>query len=238
MSKRGKKYLEKVKDLDLQKRYSPVQAIKLVKEMKYVDFDESVELHFNLGINPRHADQQLRGMLVLPHGTGKKIRIAVVTEGEKLLESKDAGADEVGGEDLIEKIKGGWFDFDLLLASPNVMSKLGKLGKLLGSKGLMPNPKSGTVTQDLGKAIKDFKAGKIEYRNDKTGIIHVIFGKVSFSEEQLLENFETIFDILLKAKPTKSKGVYMKSISVSSSMGPGVFVEPLKIRWKDIEQNG
>jgi large subunit ribosomal protein L1 len=234
MRKRGIQYLEKIKNKDDLALYSPNEAIAKVKEMSYVKFDETLEIHFRLGINPRHAEEQIRGTLVLPHGTGKKIRIAVITEGEVVKAAEEAGADFVGGDDLIDKIKGGWFDFDLLLATPNMMSKVGRLGKLLGAKGLMPNPKSGTVTNDVAKAVSDFKAGKIEYRNDKTGIVHLVLGKLSFTDEQLKENFETVYTTLLKAKPSKAKGLYMKSVSMSSAMGPGVYVESQKMKWKDM----
>ncbi|MFC1771255.1 50S ribosomal protein L1 [Candidatus Margulisiibacteriota bacterium] len=233
MKKRGIQYLEKSKTRDSIKLYNPTEAIKLMKEMKFAKFDETVEVHFRLGINPRHAEEQLRGTLVLPHGSGKKVVVAVIAEGEAILEAKEAGADFVGGDDLIEKIQSGWFDFDILVATPNVMSKVGRLGKLLGGKGLMPNPKSGTVTPNIAKAVQDFKAGKINYRNDKTGILHVLFGKMSFTEDQLKDNFETIYSTIEKVKPSKSKGVYLKSISISSTMGPGIFVEPQKLKWKE-----
>ncbi|MCP4049748.1 MAG: 50S ribosomal protein L1 [bacterium] len=232
---RGKKYKEQVKLVDSQKKYMPNEAISLVKKMKYAGFDESVEVHFNLGIDPRHADQQLRGTLLLPHGTGKKIKILVIAKDAKIKEAEDAGADYAGSDEMIEKIQGGWFGFDLIIAAPDMMSKVGKLGRLLGSKGLMPSPKSGTVTQDIGKAVSEFKGGKLEYRNDKTGIVHLVIGKLSFQEEQLLDNFNTVYDTLMKIKPTKAKGLYMKSISVNSSMGPGVFVEQMKNKWKDFD---
>jgi large subunit ribosomal protein L1 len=231
--KRGKLYLEKAKNLDRQKLYTPSEAIKLSKELKYAKFDETVELHFNLGIDPRHADQQIRGTLSLPHGTGKTIRIAVIAQGEKLIEAKDAGADFVGAEDIIEKIQGGWFDFDLLIATPDMMSKVGKIGRLLGPKGLMPSPKSGTVTADITNSVKEFKAGKIEYRNDKTGIIHLPIGKMSFDDASLMDNYQAVYDVILKAKPAKSKGIYMRSITICSTMGMGIKIEPLKTRWKE-----
>jgi large subunit ribosomal protein L1 len=231
--KRGKQYLEKAKTYDRHNLYSPTEAIKLAKELKYVKFDETVEVHFNLGIDPRHADQQIRGTLSLPHGTGKTIRIAVIAQGEKLIEAKEAGADFVGAEDIIEKIQGGWFDFDLLIATPDMMSKVGKIGRLLGPKGLMPSPKSGTVTADIVNSVKEFKAGKIEYRNDKTGIIHLPIGKMSFEDNNLMDNYQAVYDVILKAKPAKSKGVYMRSITMCSTMGMGIKIEPLRTRWKE-----
>lgn len=229
--RRGKKYLEKQKVVDRETLYQPQDAFKLVKDTSYVNFDESVEVHFNLGIDPRHADQQLRGTLSLPHGIGKAVRVAVVTQGDAIEQAIQAGADHVGFEDLIDKIKGGWLDFDVLIASPNVMSKLGQLGRILGSKGLMPNPKSGTVTPKVAEAVKDFKSGRVEYRNDKYGIIHLVIGKKSFEEKKLIENFNLVYNTLQKIKPAKAKGVYFKSISVSLSMGPGIFLEPSESKW-------
>jgi large subunit ribosomal protein L1 len=231
--KKGKKYTEKRKVLDKNIIYSPQQALNLIKENAVAKFDETIEVHFNLGIDPRHADQQIRGTLVLPHGTGKKIRLAVITTPERVKEAEEAGADYVGADELVEKIEKGWFDFDLLIASPDMMSKVGKLGRLLGAKGLMPNPKSGTVTPQIAQAVKEFKSGKIEYRNDKSGIIHLVVGKASFALDQIKENFLEIYERILKAKPAKAKGNYMKSISVSTSMGPGIFIEPQKIKWKE-----
>jgi large subunit ribosomal protein L1 len=213
--------------------YSPNEAIKLVRQTAFAKFDETVEVHFNLGIDPRHADQQLRGTLSLPHGTGKTVRIAVIAQGEKLIEAKDAGADFVGADDLIEKIGTGWFEFDLLIATPDMMAKVGKIGRMLGPKGLMPNPKSGTVTADIKSAVTEFKAGKIEYRNDKTGLIHAPIGKLSFSDEALRENYLAIYDVILKAKPSKSKGVYLRSITLCSTMGMGLKIEPMKTKWKE-----
>lgn len=231
--KRSKAYQEKVKLVNREEKYSPSDAVRLVKETATAKFDETIEVHFNLGIDPRHADQQLRGTLVLPHGTGKSVRVAVITQGEKVQDAKDAGADFVGGEELIEKIQGGWLDFDLIIASPDMMSKLGKLARVLGPKGLMPNPKSGTVSNDISAAVGEFKKGKVEYRNDKTGIVHLGIGKKSFSDKALEENFETVYDTIVKIKPTKSKGIYLKSIVMASTMGPGVAIEPLKLKWKD-----
>ncbi|RAP37671.1 50S ribosomal protein L1 [Candidatus Marinamargulisbacteria bacterium SCGC AAA071-K20] len=229
--KKGKKYIEKAKLINRESLLNPNQAFALAKETSYASFDESVEVHFRLGIDPRHSDQQLRGTLVLPNGTGKTTRVAVITQGENEAAAKKAGADDVGGEDLVAKIKGGWFDFDILIASPDMMSKVGQLGKVLGAKGLMPNPKSGTVTPDIENAVKEFKAGKIEYRNDKYGIIHLSIGKKSFEKEMLIKNFELVYNTLHKIKPAKTKGTYIKSISVSTSMGPGIFIDPSDVRW-------
>lgn len=233
MKTRGKKYNEMQKIVDREKRYTPNEALKIYKEWQGRKFDETVEAHFNLGIDPRHADQQIRGTLVLPHGTGKTLRVVVITQGEKLSEAKAAGADVVGAEDVMERIQGGWFDFDLIIATPDMMSKLGKLGRILGTKGLMPSPKSGTVTLDIAKAVKEFKSGKIEYRNDKNSIVHAIIGKSSFTEKQLLENFETLCDTIVKIKPSKSKGIYLKSVSLCGTMSPGIFIDTLKLKGKD-----
>ncbi|MBT7088236.1 50S ribosomal protein L1 [bacterium] len=229
--KRGKKYLQKIENIDLQKTFSPKEAIKLVKELAYAEFDESLDLCFNLGIDPRHADQQVRGTLSLPYGTGKKLKIVVITSPEKVADAKEAGADEAGSEELVAKIAGGWFDFDLVIASPEMMPKIGKVGRFLGQKGLMPSPKNGTVTTDLVKTVQEFKKGKVEYRNDKGALVHMQIGKKSFAEDHLLENFNVVYDAVLKAKPSASKGVYFKSIVMSSSMGPGVHLEVVKDKW-------
>jgi large subunit ribosomal protein L1 len=231
--KRGKKYIEKAALVNRETLYAPAAAIKLVKEAQVAKFDETVEIHFKLGIDPRHADQQIRGTVALPNGTGKTIKIVAITKPENIKAVEEAGADYAGSEDIIEKIQGGWFDYDLVIASPDMMAKVGRLGKQLGAKGLMPSPKSGTVTPDVVNAIKEFKSGKIEYRNDKTGIIHTIIGKLSFDEAKLKENFDVIYDVIAKAKPSKSKGVYIQSISISATMGPGVFVEPSQTKWKE-----
>jgi len=228
---RTKKYNEKSKLLELNKVYSPSEAISLVKKMATAKFNETFEAHFSLGIDPRHADQQLRGTVQLPHGLGKEIRVAVVAQGEKLMQAKDAGADEVGGDDLIDKIQKGWMNFDVLISTPDMMPKLGKLGKILGAKGLMPNPKTGTVTSDINTSVRDFKSGKLEYRNDKFGVMHVQLGKNSFSESQLLDHFILFYDLFQRIKPSKSKGLYFKSISVSSTMSPGVNVETVRTKW-------
>ena len=228
---RGKKYtnaLEKVQDVD----YSPLDAINLVKEIKFSKYDETLEVHYNLGIDPRHADQQIRSTISLPHGTGKSVKILVLTDSAQEDVAKKAGADYVGAEDLLEKIKNGWFDFDLIIATPNMMPKIGKYGKILGSKGLMPNPKSGTVTTNLAETVKEFKQGKVEYRNDKYGIVHMVLGKLSFDTEKLLENFNAFHQVIEKAKPSKAKGVYLKSISISGSNTPGVSLETNSQKWK------
>ncbi len=222
MSKRGKRYSESLKSVDRMKLYEPREAIQLVLETATANFDETIELSAKLGVNPRHAEQQVRGTVVLPHGTGKSVKVLVFAKGEKVKEAEEAGADYVGGEDLATKIQGGWLDFDTAVATPDMMGTVGKLGKILGPKGLMPNPKTGTVTFDVAKAIKDIKAGKIEYRVDKTGIVHVPIGKKSFGEDKIAENFKTIMDALVKAKPAAAKGQYLKSVVLSSTMGPGV----------------
>lgn len=236
MSQRGhgKQYVAGAKQIDRAKRYAPKEALALIKETAFAKFDEAIELHFNLGIDPRQADQQIRGTLQLPFGTGKTIRIVVITQGEKLIEAKEAGADEVGGDDLIERIQGGWLDFDLIIATPDMMGKVGRLGRILGARGIMPNPKAGTVTADLRKAIQEFKAGKVEYRNDKSGLIHLAIGRKSFDVEKLYQNFEMVYDTIVRIKPSKAKGVYLRSISLSSTMGPGVFIETQSVKWKEV----
>ena len=230
---RGRKYIESASKVSRTTLHRPKAALDLIKGLAFAKFDETVEVHFNLGIDPRHADQQLRGTLVLPHGTGKSIRVAVVAQGDKAKDAQKAGADVVGAEDLIEKIQEGWLEFDILIATPDMMSKIGRLGKMLGTKGLMPNPKSGTVTTEIEKTVREFKSGKLEYRNDKAGIIHLGIGKVSFTKENLVDNFMMVYDTLLKVKPSKAKGVYLKTISLSSSQGVGIFIEPLKVKWEE-----
>jgi large subunit ribosomal protein L1 len=208
-----------------EKLYTSKEALDMVKNLASAKFDESVELSVRLGVNPKHAEQNIRGAIVLPKGTGKKIKVAVFAKGEKVKEAKDAGADIVGAEDLAQKIQGGWLEFDVAVATPDMMSVVGKLGRILGPKGLMPNPKIGTVTFELEKAVNELKAGKIEYRVDKTGIVHLPIGKVSFSIDDLLENFKVIMDTLVREKPAAAKGKYLKSIFVSSTMGPGIKVD-------------
>ncbi len=231
---RGKQYEAGAQQVDRSKRYAPREALALIKQVSFAKFDESVELHFNLGIDPRQADQQIRGTLQLPFGSGKVVRIVVIAQGEKIMEAKEAGADEVGSDDLIERIQNGWLDFDLVIATPDMMSKVGRLGRILGARGIMPNPKAGTVTSDLKKAVQEFKAGKVEYRNDKSGLIHLSIGRKSFDTESLLQNFEAVYDTIVRIKPSKSKGVYLRSVSLSSTMGPGVFLETQSVKWKEV----
>ena len=224
--KRGKKYTEAAKLVDRATQYDVAEAISLVKKTAVAKFDETVEAHIRLGVDGRHADQQVRGAVVLPHGTGKTVRVLVFAKGDKVAEAEAAGADFVGGEELIPRIQNeGWFDFDVVVATPDMMGVVGRLGRVLGPKGLMPNPKAGTVTMDVTKAVNDIKAGKIEYRLDKANIIHCPVGKASFTEEQLTENFNTLMDAIVKAKPASAKGTYMKSVTVTSTMGPGIKVE-------------
>jgi len=233
MPKRGKKYKEAAEKVDRQQLYEIDDAIKLVTDTAMAKFDETVEVHIKLGVDGRHADQQIRGAIVLPHGTGKETRVLVFAKGPKENEAKDAGADFVGGQEMAQKIQTeNWFDFDVVVATPDMMSVVGKLGKTLGPKGLMPNPKSGTVTMDLEKAIKDIKAGKVEYRLDKANIVHTIIGKASFGQEKLTENFNTLMEAILKAKPSAAKGQYLKSVSVTTTMGPGIKVNPAKISYQ------
>ncbi|WP_242224038.1 50S ribosomal protein L1 [Bacillus cereus group sp. BfR-BA-01380] len=225
MAKRGKKYVEAAKLVDRATAYSATEAVELVKKTNTAKFDASVEAAFRLGVDPKKADQQIRGAVVLPHGTGKVQRVLVFAKGEKLKEAEAAGADFVGDADYINKIQQGWFGFDVVVATPDMMGEVGKLGRVLGPKGLMPNPKTGTVTFDVTKAVNEIKAGKVEYRVDKAGNIHVPIGKVSFEDAKLVENLQTIADALLKAKPAAAKGTYMKNVTVASTMGPGVRVE-------------
>lgn len=228
--KRGKKYTEAAKLVDRATQYDVAEAISLVKKTAVAKFDETVEAHIRLGVDGRHADQQVRGAVVLPHGTGKTVRVLVFAKGDKVAEAEAAGADFVGGEELIPRIQNeGWFDFDVVVATPDMMGVVGRLGRVLGPKGLMPNPKAGTVTMDVTKAVNDIKAGKIEYRLDKANIIHCPVGKASFTEEQLTENFNTLMDAIVKAKPASAKGTYMKSVTITSTMGPGIKVNTLKI---------
>ena len=228
--KRGKKYQDAVKAFDKKEQYDVADAISIVKKNATAKFDETIELHLRTGCDGRHAEQQIRGAVVLPHGTGKTVKVLVFAKGTKVDEAQAAGADFVGGEELIPKIQNeGWLDFDVVVATPDMMGVVGRLGRVLGPKGLMPNPKAGTVTMDVTKAIKDIKAGKIEYRLDKTNIIHVPVGKVSFGTEKLLENFQTLMSAVLKAKPATAKGQYLKSVVITSTMGPGIKINPAKI---------
>ena len=228
--KRGKKYIESAKLVDRSVQYDANDAISLVKKAAVAKFDETIEAHIRLGVDGRHADQQVRGAVVLPHGTGKTVKVLVFAKGDKVAEAEAAGADYVGGDELIPRIQNdGWFDFDVVVATPDMMGVVGRLGRVLGPKGLMPNPKAGTVTMDVTKAVNDIKAGKIEYRLDKTNIIHCPLGKASFTEEQLADNFQTLMGAIIKAKPASAKGTYLKSVTLASTMGPGVKVNAAKL---------
>ncbi len=228
--KKGKRYVESAKTYDKTVLYDVADAIKLVKQNATAKFDETVEVHIRTGCDGRHADQQVRGAVVLPHGTGKSVRVLVFAKGAKIDEAEAAGADFVGGEELIPKIQNeGWLDFDMVVATPDMMGVVGRLGRVLGPKGMMPNPKAGTVTMEVEKAIQDIKAGKIEYRLDKTNIIHVPIGKASFTEEQLMDNFQTLIEAVIKARPSALKGTYLKSVALTSTMGPGVKVNPTRL---------
>ena len=228
--KRGKKYNESAKLIDRSVQYDANDAISLVKKSAVAKFDETIEAHIRLGVDGRHADQQVRGAGVLPHGTGKTVKVLVFAKGDKVAEAEAAGADYVGGDELIPRIQNdGWFDFDVVVATPDMMGVVGRLGRVLGPKGLMPNPKAGTVTMDVTKAVNDIKAGKIEYRLDKTNIIHCPVGKASFTEEQLADNFQTLMGAIIKAKPASAKGTYLKSVTLASTMGPGVKVNAAKL---------
>jgi large subunit ribosomal protein L1 len=238
MSQHGKRYRQARASVDRERVYSPLEAIKLLKSMDGVKFDETVEVHLNLGLNVRHAEQQLRGTLMLPHGTGKETRVAVFAEGEKAKEAEEAGADLVGSADLAQKIEGGFDEFDVAIATPDMMGTVGKLGRILGPRGKMPNPKAGTVTFDVGKAVRDSKAGKLEYRTDRAANVHLSIGKKSFDERQLLENYATVIEEIVRAKPAAAKGRYILTITLTSSMGPGIHVDPQRTRGVADEQEG
>ena len=225
MPKHGKKYRAQVQKFDRQKKYPLDEAIKLAKETGYANFDESIDIAVRLGVNPRHADQMVRGAVLLPAGTGKKVRVLVLTKGDKVREAEEAGADYVGLDEYVEKIKNGWFEFDKVIATPDVMGQVGRLGRILGPRGLMPSPKVGTVTMDVANAVKEAKAGKISFKVDRTGIIHASVGRKSFSEEDLKRNILTLIETLLRLKPASAKGQYIKSIALSSTMGPGIKVD-------------
>ena len=229
VTKNRKKVLE---SYTIDQEYDPKDAVKICKQGAFAKFNESVELHFSLGIDPKHADQLVRGTLTLPHGTGKAVRIVVITDEENTDPILKAGAIECGLDDVLKKISDGWLDFDLIIASPKVMPKLGKLGRILGARGLMPSPKSGTVTTDIVKTVTEFMAGKVEFRNDKEGNLHIVIGKTDFEEDHLFNNFMEVFSIVNKLKPAKSKGTYLKSITICSSMGPGVKINPMDNKWK------
>ncbi len=222
MAKQGKKYRAAVEKIDPLKQYAPEEGAKLVKDTAYARFDETIELHIRTGLDPRHADQIVRGSAVLPAGTGRSQRVVAFAQGDKAREAEAAGADIVGADDLVQRIQAGWTDFDVAVATPDMMGAVGRLGKVLGPRGLMPNPRSGTVTPDIGRAIKEIKGGRVEFRLDKTGVIHVPIGKVSFAEEQILQNLGALVDAVVRAKPTGSKGVYLRTFHVSSTMGPGI----------------
>ena len=230
MAKRGKKYLEAAKKMEAGKRYPFNEAIDLVVAVKRAKFDETVAAAVRLGVNPAHADQMVRGSVVLPNGLGKSVRVLVFAKGEKEKEALEAGADVVGSEEVVEKIKGGWLEFDRVIATPDMMGSVGKLGKILGPRGLMPNPKVGTVTFDVARTVQELKAGKVEFRVEKAGIVHCPIGKASFGAEKLKENFLALIEMIIKLKPASSKGIYIRSISLSTVMGPGVKVDPLSIR--------
>jgi len=223
----GKKYRKALEKIEAEKRYLVSEAFNLLPEVTYAKFDETVDVCFNLGVDPKHADQMVRGAVVLPHGIGKSVRVAVLAKGEKAKEATAAGADFVGAEDLIEKIAGGWFDFDKMIATPDMMVAVSKIGKILGPRGLMPNPKLGTVTFEVGKAIKEQKLGKVEYRTEKAGIVHVAIGKKSFGAEKLRDNFVALASVIIKAKPPTSKGTYLKNVTLSTTMSPGIAIDPL-----------
>ena len=231
MAKKSKKYVEALNKIDRTRLYDATEALSLVAEVATAKFDETVEAHIKLGVDSRHADQQVRGAVVLPHGTGKTKRVLVFAKGAKAAEAEAAGADFVGAEELVQKIQGeNWFEFDVVVATPDMMGIVGRLGRVLGPKGLMPNPKAGTVTMDVTKAINDIKAGKIEYRLDKTNIIHVPIGKASFTEEQLADNFQTLVDAIIKARPAAVKGQFLKSVTLTSTMGPGIKINPMRLQ--------
>lgn len=227
MPKRGKKYLEVDKIVDHSRAYSPAEAMELVRQVAYTKFDATVEVHFRTGLDPRHAEQQVRSTVSLPHGTGREVRVLVFAEGDGEREAREAGADYVGGDDLIQRIQGGWFEFDTAVATPPMMSKVGRLGRLLGPRGLMPSPKSGTIVppEDIGRVVRELKAGRVEFRLDKTANIHVPIGKTHFSKEQLLENFAALMEAVLRAKPSSAKGQYLRRITVAPTMGPGIKVD-------------
>ncbi|MDG3061123.1 50S ribosomal protein L1 [Lacticaseibacillus casei] len=226
MAKKGKKYLEAAKAVDSNKQYTPEEAVNLLKKIDYAKFDETVEVAYRLNVDPKQADQQIRGAVVLPNGTGKTSKVIVFAQGDQAKAAEDAGADVVGAEDLVQKIQDGWLDFDVAVATPPMMAQVGRLGRVLGPKGLMPNPKTGTVTMDTAKAVNDIKAGQVAYRVDKAGIIHAPIGKKSFDADKLLENFKAMNDIVLKARPASTKGIYIKSLTLTSTMAPGIKVNP------------
>ena len=229
MAKHGKRYLEAAKKVDSTKFYSVDEAMKLAKETSYANFDATIEVAYNLNVDPKQADQQIRGALVLPNGTGKSKKVVVFAEGPQADQAKEAGADEVGSDDLVEKVQNGYLDFDVVIATPMMMAKVGRLGRILGPKGLMPNPETGTVTMDVAKAVENQKAGQVEYRVDKQGLIHAPIGKASFDAEKLAQNFDALRDVILRARPASAKGQYVKSVAVSATFGPGIHLDPLNL---------
>lgn len=229
MAKHGKRYLEAAKKVDSTKFYSVDEAMKLAKETSYANFDATIEVAYNLSVDPKQADQQIRGALVLPNGTGKSKKVVVFAEGPQADQAKEAGADEVGSDDLVEKVQNGYLDFDVVIATPMMMAKVGRLGRILGPKGLMPNPKTGTVTMDVAKAVENQKAGQVEYRVDKQGLIHAPIGKASFDADKLVQNFDALRDVILRARPASAKGQYIKSVAVSATFGPGIHLDPLNL---------
>ena len=235
MAKHGKSYVAVKEKVDRNREYSPHEAVKLIKETKRAKFDESVEVHFRTGLNVRHADEQLRGTIALPHGLGKEVKIAVFAKGEKAKEAEEAGADVVGAEDLAARIQDGFMDFDVAIATPDMMPVVGRLGRILGPSGKMPNPKVGTVTMDVAKAVQESKAGKVEYRTDRTAIVHMTVGKTSFTDEQLLDNYGAVLEELIRAKPSAAKGKYIRTVTMASTMGPGIKVDPT--RTKDLNES-
>jgi large subunit ribosomal protein L1 len=230
MSRHGKRYAEQLAKVDREREYEPAEAVALVRSLGSAEFDESVEVHVRTGLNVRHADEQLRGTIALPNGLGKDVKIAVFAQGDKVREAEDAGADFVGGEDLAKRIEEGFDDFDVAIATPDMMSVVGRLGRVLGPSGKMPNPKVGTVTMDVGKAVEESKSGKVEYRTDRTAIVHLVIGKASFDDRRLLENYAAVIEELVRAKPSAAKGRYLRSITLAPTMGPGVKVDPGKTR--------
>ncbi len=225
----GKKHADALKQIDRQMLYEPAEAVALVRKTSHAKFDETVEVAVRLGVDPRHADQMVRGTVVLPHGTGRSVRVLVFAKGDKAREAEAAGADFVGADDIVTRIQGGWTDFDVAVATPDLMGVVGKLGRVLGPRGLMPNPKTGTVTFEVAEAVREIKAGKIEYRTEKAGIVHAPVGKLSFADEQLVENLRVLVDALLKARPSGAKGQYLKGVSISSTMGPGIKLNPHRL---------
>ena len=226
MPKHGKKYREAAAQVDKSRLYSPQEAIALLKKISYSAFDGTVEVHMRLGVDPRHADQMVRGTAVLPHGTGRTVRVLVFAQGDKAREAEEAGADYVGAQDLIQRIEGGWLDFDVAVATPDMMGQVGRLGRILGPRGLMPNPRSGTVTFDVGRTVRDVKAGRVEFRVDRTALVHVPIGKVSFDDQRLLENLSTLMDAVAAAKPSGAKGTYIRSVHLAATMSPGIRLDP------------